>query len=82
MNNNPSQTLAKKMKVDCHVHSFPLAIPGNCRGIFTPAYSGIKLNYLELILKKFDENTGMRHGVFLVAMIPELSQKSQSQNTF
>ena len=52
------------MRIDCHVHSYPLAIPGYCKGIFTPAYSGIKCNDLESILRKNEEKTGIMHGIF------------------
>ena len=52
------------MYIDCHTHSYPLAIPGAFFWNLTPRYTGLKINDLESTLRKKEDITGVRHGVF------------------
>jgi hypothetical protein len=57
--------MGNNMKVDCHVHSYPLAMPGG-KTFWTPIciYGGIKWNDLEDALKKREDDEQITHGVF------------------
>jgi hypothetical protein len=53
------------MKIDCHVHSYPVFIPAG-RKFWTliPQYAGINFDELEKSLKKREDSEGIMHGVF------------------
>lgn len=48
------------MRIDVHVHSYPTLVEG---GTFRP-YQGIKWTELEEALKRKEDETGVKHGVF------------------
>jgi hypothetical protein len=56
--------LKESMRIDCHVHSYPLFIPGTLGGLITKSTSGISIRKLEGQLKKFEDRYGVKHGVF------------------
>ena len=53
------------MKIDCHVHSYPLLMPGGLGkfSVITP-YGGLRIDEVEDHLKKLEDKEGIIHGVF------------------